>query len=207
LLGRLSVAKKQEIFLLTWKTALASPKVEEVSKLSVTRERKADLVAQLTRELQEAQAVIITGYRTLKVSDLQGIRNELRGMKAGYHVAKNTLLELALKDAGLPVPTDLLDGPTAVAFLHDDLSGPAKKLTAFFKEKELPIKGAIVGQNIYDAQGVENLAKLPTRAELYGQFLGSLQGPAASLVGVLNGVLAQLVYTLQAKVEQSEAQA
>lgn len=83
----------------------------------------------------------------------------------------------------------------------------AKKLTAFFKEKELPIKGAIVGQTIYDARGVEDLAKLPTRVELYAQILGSLQGPAANLVGVLNGVLSQLVFTLQAKAEQAETQA
>lgn len=175
--------------------------------MSVTREHKDDLVEQLTKELQDSQAVILTGYRTLKVSDLQGIRNELRGMKAGYHIAKNTLLELALKNAGLPIPQNLLEGPTAVAFLHDDLSGPAKKLTAFFKEKELPIKGAIVGKTIYDAAGVEELARLPGRTELYAQVLGSLQGPAANLVGVLNGVLSQLVFTLQAKAEQQEAQA
>ena len=180
-----------------------TPNAEEVSKLPVTRENKDDLVNELTKELKQSQAVIITGYRTLKVADMQGIRNELRGMHAGYHVAKNTLLEIALKNAGLPVPTNLLEGPTAVAFLRDDLSGPAKKLTSFFKEKELPIKGAIVGQTVYDAQGVEDLAKLPGRKELYAQVLGALQGPASNVVGVLNGVLSQLVYTLQAKVDQA----
>ena len=174
--------------------------------MPVTRERKAELVNELAEELKQAQAVIITNYRTLKVADLQGIRNELRGMKAGYHVAKNTLLEIALKDAGLPVPSNLLEGPTAVAFLRDDLSGPAKRLTAFFKEKELPIRGAIVGQTVYDAQGVQDLANLPGRKELYASVFGALQGPSASLVGVLNGALSQLVYTLQAKAEQGEAQ-
>lgn len=175
--------------------------------MPVTRERKAELVTELTEELKQAQAVIITNYRSLKVSDLQGIRNELRGMKAGYHVAKNTLLEIALKDAGLPVPSEMLDGPTAVAFLREDLAGPAKRLNAFFKEKELPIRGAIVGQTIYDAKGVESLANLPSRTELYAGVLGALQGPAASLVGVLNGALSQLVYVLQAKAEQAEVPA
>lgn len=171
--------------------------------MPITRERKGELVDDLTQELKDSQAVIITGYRTLKVSDMQAIRNELRGMKAGYHVAKNTLLELALKNAGLPAPVEMLDGPTAVAFLHDELSGPAKKLSDFFREKELPIKGAIVGQSVYDAKGVEDLARLPGRNELYAQVLGSLQGPATNLVGVLNGVLSQLVYTLQAKADQA----
>jgi large subunit ribosomal protein L10 len=175
--------------------------------LPVTRERKAELVGELTEELKQAQAVIITDYRTLKVSDLQAVRNELRSMQAGYHVAKNTLLAIALKDAGLPVPSNLIDGPTAVAFLRQDLSGPARKLTDFFREKELPIRGAIVGQTIYDARGVEDLAKLPGRKELYASVLGSLQGPSASLVGILNGALSQLVYVLQAKAEQGGAEA
>lgn len=173
--------------------------------MPVTRDRKNEMVDDLSAELKNAQAVILTDYRTLKVADLQGIRRELRTMKARYAIAKNTLLERALKDAGLPVPANLLEGPTAVAFLQDDLSGPAKRLSDFFKEKELPIKGAIVGQAVYDAQGVQDLARLPSRTELYGAVLGSLQGPASSLVGVLNGALAQLVYVLQAKAEQQPA--
>ena len=103
-----------------------------------------------------------------------------------------------------PFPTNLLEGPTAVAFLHQDLSGPAKRLSAFFKEKDLPIDGAIVGQTIYDAKGVEALANLPGRNELYASVLGALQGPSASLVGVLNGVTVAVVYVLQAKADQGE---
>lgn len=175
--------------------------------MPVTRERKSELVEELSNELKQAQAVIITDYRTLKVADLQGIRNELRGMKTAYHIAKNTLLEIALKDAGLPVPANLLEGPTAVAFLRDDLSGPAKRLSMFFKEKDLPIRGAIVGQTVYDAKGVEALGNLPSRTQLYANFLGALQGPSSSLVGVLNGALSQLVYVLQAKAEQGSSQA
>ena len=175
--------------------------------MPVSRERKSELVTTLTNDLKQAQAVILTDYRTLKVSDLQGIRNELRGMQARYTIAKNTLLEIALKDAGLPVPGKLLEGPTAVAFLNQDLAGPAKRLSDFFKEKDLPIKGAIVGQTIYDAQGVADLAKLPGRKELYAGVLGSLQAPAANLVGILNGALSQLVSILQAKADQGASPA
>lgn len=173
--------------------------------MPVSRERKGELVNDLTEELKSAQAIIITDYRGLPVGELQRLRNDLRGMKASYHVAKNTLLELALKQAGLPAPESLLDGPTAVAFLSDDIAGPAKKLDAFFKDKGLPVKGAILGQSVYDAKGVEELTRLPTRTELYAQLLGSLQAPAANLVGVLNSVLQQLVSVLQAKAEQTNA--
>lgn len=173
--------------------------------MPVTRERKTELVQELTEELKQSQGIIITDYRGLPVADLQGLRRDLRGMQASYHVAKNTLLELALKQAGMPAPEALLDGPTAVAFLSEDIAGPAKKLSAFFKDKNLPIKGAILGQSVYDAKGVEDLTRLPTRGELYAQLLGSLQAPASNLVGVLNGVLQQLVSVLQAKADQAKA--
>lgn len=173
--------------------------------MPISRERKGELVNDLTEDLKSAQAIIITDYRGLPVGELQGLRRDLRGMKASYHVAKNTLLELALKQAGLPAPEALLDGPTAVAFLSDDIAGPAKKLDAFFKDKGLPVKGAILGQSVFDAKGVEDLTRLPTRTELYAQVLGSLQAPAANLVGVLNAVLQQLVSVLQAKADQANA--
>ncbi len=170
--------------------------------MAVTREKKGETVTSLSEDLKGAQAVIITDYRGLPTAELASLRNQLRGMQASYHVAKNTLVVLALKQAGLPAPEQLLEGPTAIAFLKSDLAGPAKAINAFFKEKGLPVKGAIVGQSVYDAKGVEQLANLPSREQMYASVLGALQGPAASLVGVLNGALSELVRTLQAKADQ-----
>ncbi len=170
--------------------------------MPITREDKEQLVKDLTDTLKGAQAVIITDYRGLPTPDLANLRNQLRPMKASYQVAKNTLMVLALKNAGLPAPEQLLEGPTAVAFLTSDIAGPAKAINAFFKEKNLPVRGAIVGQSVYDAKGVEQLASLPTREQLYAQVLGALQGPASNLVGVLNGALSELIRTLQSKAEQ-----
>ncbi len=173
--------------------------------MPVSREQKDEKVTELVEGLQGAQAVIITDYRGLPTAELAGLRNQLRGMQASYHVAKNTLVILALQKAGLPAPEELLAGPTALAFLKTDIAGPSKAINAFFKEKGLPVRGAIVGQSIYDAKGVEQLASLPTRDQLYASVIGSLQGPAASLVGVLNGALSELIRTLQAKADQGEA--
>jgi large subunit ribosomal protein L10 len=103
--------------------------------LAITREKKGEMVTALADVLKDAQAIIITDYRGLPTAELAGLRNQLRGMKASYHVAKNTLVVLALKRAGLAVPEELLEGPTALAFLKTDISGPAKTLNAFFKEK------------------------------------------------------------------------
>lgn len=173
--------------------------------MPVSREEKQQMVEALERDLKDAQAIIITDYRGLPTADLAGLRNQLRGMKASYHIAKNTLVILALKRAGLPAPEALLEGPTAVAFLQSDISGPAKAINQFFREKNLPVKGAILGQQVYDAKGVEQLANLPSREQLYAQVIGAIQGPAASLVGVLNGALSEFIRTLQAKADQSGA--
>lgn len=170
--------------------------------MAITREKKGEMVSSLAVVLKEAQAIIITDYRGLPTAELAGLRNQLRGMQASYHVAKNTLVVLALQKAGLPVPKDLLEGPTALAFLSSDIAGPTKALNVFFKDKGLPIKGAIVGQQVYNAKGVEDLANLPSREQIYAMILGGLQGPAASLVGVLNGTLSDLVRTLQARADQ-----
>ena len=170
--------------------------------MPVTRERKDELVEALEKNLKDAQAVIITDYRGLPTAELAGLRNQLRGMKASYHVTKNTLVALALKNAGLPVPEKLLDGPTAVAFLRGDIAGPAKAVHTFFTEKGLPVKGAIIGKQVYDAKGVEELAKLPGVNELRGQVIGALQGPASSLVSVLSAALSEFTRTLQARADQ-----
>ncbi len=175
--------------------------------MAVTREKKQETISALSEDLKEAVAIIVTDYRGLPTAEMAGLRNQLRGMKASYHVAKNTLVILALKQAGLPAPETLLEGPTALAFLYTDIAGPAKAISAFFRDKGLPIKGAIVGQSVYDAKGVAELASLPTREQLYASVLGSLQGPAASLVGVLNGALGELIRTLQAKADQGEVAA
>lgn len=170
--------------------------------LAVTREVKQKFIEELLAEIQKSQALIITDYRGIPTADLNGLRNQLRGAQTPYHIAKNTLVILALKRAGLPVPENLLEGPTALAFLQGDLAGPARILSDFFKDKTAPIKGAIVGHSVYDAKGVEELTRLPGKEQLYALFLGSLQGPASGLVGVLNGALSELVRTLQARAEQ-----
>lgn len=174
--------------------------------MAISREKKGEMVSSLADVLKDAQAIIITDYRGLPTAELAGLRNQLRGMEASYHVAKNTLVVLALKRAGLPVPEDLLQGPTALAFLKSDIAGPTKALNTFFKDKGLPIRGAIVGKQIYNAKGVQDLVNLPPREQIYAMVVGALQGPASSLVGVLNGALSELVRTLQAKADQGGAE-
>lgn len=172
--------------------------------MPVTRERKEELVQQLAKDLEKAQALILTDYRGLPVSELSQLRRQLRGMKSGLHIVKNTLVELALKRAGLPVPEDLLDGPTAIAFCTEDIAGPAQALDAFLKDKEVKVKGAIMSGRVLKGAEVAILVNMPTRDQLYGRLLGTVNAPATHIVGVVASGIRQVMNVLQARVRQLE---
>ena len=174
--------------------------------MPVTKARKEELVAQLTENLKKTQALIITDYRGLPVAELAKLRNQLRRMKTGLHVAKNTLIELALQRAGMPVPEDLLAGPTALVFCYSDIAAPAKSLNAFLKEKELKVKGAIMGNNILRGAEAEALANLPSREQLFGKLLGTINAPGTQVAGVVASGIRQVLYLLKARAEQLEKQ-
>ena len=172
--------------------------------MPVTRERKEELVQKLADDLGKAQALILTDYRGLPVSELSQLRRQLRGMKSGLHIVKNTLVELALKRAGLPVPEDLLEGPTAIAFCNADIAATAKALDAFLKDKEIKVKGAIMSGRVLKGAEVAMLVNLPTREQLYSRLLGTINAPATNVAGVVASGIRQVMNVLQARVRQLE---
>ncbi len=172
--------------------------------MPVTRERKEEIVAQLADDLGKAQALILTDYRGLPVSELSQLRRKLRGMQSGLHIVKNTLVELALKRAGLPVPEDLLDGPTAIAFCNSDIAGTAKTLDDFLKDKEIKVKGAIMSGKVLKGAQVAMLVNMPTREQLYGRLLGTINAPATNVAGVVASGIRQVLNVLQARMRQLE---
>jgi large subunit ribosomal protein L10 len=174
--------------------------------LPITRERKEEIIAALTEDLKQTQALILTDYRGLSVAELQTLRNQLRGMKTGLHIAKNTLIELALQRAGMPVPHDLLEGPTALVFCYHDIAGPAKALNDFVKDKEIKVKGAILSGKILRGAEADALASLPSREQLFGKLLGTINAPSTQVAGVIASGIRQVLYLLKARIEQLEKQ-
>jgi len=166
-----------------------------------TRE-KAETIAQLATLLQGSQVAVVTNYRGLNVAALNQLRRTLRG-RAELHITKNTLLELAATQAHVPQLANLLDGPTAVAFVTDDIAGSIRALNDFVRTSRiLTIKGALFGPSVVPAEQVNDLMNVPTRQQLLGQVVGSVQGPLNNLVGTLNQVLSQVVYAMQAYADQ-----
>jgi large subunit ribosomal protein L10 len=173
--------------------------------LPVTRERKEVLVTDLTDEVKKSQAMILTDYRGLPTTELASLRNQMRG-KAGMHVVKNTLFLIALQHAGMAVPQDLLEGPTAVTFCYTDIAGPAKMLNDFLKDKEAKVKGAILGTQVLRGAEASSLATLPSREQLFATLLGTINAPGTQVAGVVASGIRQIMYLIKARAEQLEKQ-
>jgi len=176
--------------------------------LAISREKKEQLVSWYTDLFSRSNAVILTDYRGLTVANISQLRRKLQEAQSEYHVAQNRLLKLGLKEANLPVPEDLLKGPTAAGFCFEEVPAVAKTLVDFSKEsKILVIKGGILGDRIISADEVTSLAKLPPREILLAQVLGTIQGPAGGIARAVAGSIRSVLYVLKARVEQLEKQA
>ncbi len=171
--------------------------------MAISKERKKELLAQYIDLLERSQAVIVTDHCGLTVNQITKLRNQVRQAEGAYHVTKNTLLRLAIQRAGLSMPEDWLVGPTAIGFCLNDAPPVAKALVDFIDESEdLAIKGALLGERVFDFKDVKALAELPSLEVLRSQVLGVLQAPASQLVGVLNGALSGFVGVLDARADQ-----
>jgi large subunit ribosomal protein L10 len=162
--------------------------------------KKEATIQELTEMLQRSQVAVLTDYRGMTVATITQLRRALRDKGVEYHVTKNTLMTRAAREAGLPQLEDLLTGPTAIAFVGEDIAGGIKALNDFTRTARLPdlIRGALFGPSLVPADKVADLANVPTRPQLYGQIAGSVQGPLNNLIGSLNQLLSQVVYALQA---------
>ena len=174
----------------------------------VLRKDKEQVVARLAERLRASETLILADYRGLSVSELDDVRTKLLEHGARFSVVKNTLTKRAAEDAGLETLTELLDGPTAIAFVGDgDMAAVAKTLNDTARRtKVLEIKGGILQGAPMDAAQVVELASLPPADVLQGQVLGAIVGPLNEIVGLFAAPLQNLVGLLDARVEQLQAE-
>ncbi len=154
--------------------------------------------------LQRSQVAVLTDYRGMTVATITQLRRQLRTKGVEYHVAKNTLMTRAAQQAGVPQLESMLVGPTAIAFIGEDVAGGIKALNDFVRTSRMTglIRGALFGPSLVPADKVEDLANVPSRQQLLAQVVGSINGPLTNLVGSLNGLLSQVVNVLQNYADQ-----
>ncbi len=171
----------------------------------MARADKTAAVADIVDSFNGAGGAVLTEYRGLTVKQLQDLRRSL-GENANYAVVKNTLAKIAAHEVGIEGFDDLLNGPTAIAFVNGDMVEVAKGLRDFAKANPaLVIKGGIMDGNHLDAAEVAKLADLESREVLLGKLAGGMLASLSQAVYLLNAPLAQvarLAGALQAKAEQ-----
>lgn len=170
----------------------------------MARPDKAAAVAELTDKFSSSAATVLTEYRGLSVKNLQELRRSL-GDEATYAVAKNTLTQIAAKQAGIEGLDEQLTGPTAIAFINGDIATVAKGLRDFAKANpSLVIKAGVMDGRVLDAAEVNKLADLESREVLLSKLAGAMRGSLQQAVFLFAAPLAQAARALGAL--QSAAQ-
>ncbi len=170
------------------------------------RQEKEKFVADFHDRLLKAQGAFLVDYKGLNVDAMNWLRGELRKTDAEFQVVKNRLLKLACEDTDTVAITQQMEGPSAVALAHGDVVAPAKTLVGFAKDnKSLKIKGGQISGKLMDFEAIKRLAELPSREVLLAKALCGMQEVPASLVRVLNGIVARLLYALKA-IEQEKGE-
>nr|BFF08807.1 hypothetical protein GCM10025699_01100 [Microbacterium flavescens] len=132
-------------------------------------------VAELTKNFEDSNAVLLTEYRGLTVAQLKQLRNSIR-QDAEYAVVKNTLTKIAANNAGITSLDDDLKGPSAIAFVHGDFVATAKALRDFAKANPLlVIKGGVFEGNSLSADEVNKYASLESREVLLAKAAGMMK--------------------------------
>jgi len=173
----------------------------------LAKEKKVELVDQLTEILKECTVIVAADYRGLTVDEMNSLRRQLTSKEIKLRVVKNTLARFAAKKAGLEDLEPLLIGPTALAFgFGNNIADPAKVLIEYQKatKLELGIKGGFLDNKMLSKEQVTALSRLPSKEVLIATLLGTLQRPIASLLSVMNGPLQALSRVLQARSQQLE---
>jgi len=159
---------------------------------------KEATVAELTEKFSSSTAVMLTEYRGLTVGQLKELRRSISA-DATYAVAKNTLLKIAAKNAGVTAFDGQLAGPTAMAFVHGDAVNVAKALRDFAKANPLlVVKSGYLDGAALDAAEVKKLADLDSREVLLAKAAGAFKASLYKAAYVFQAPLAQAVRTVDA---------
>ncbi len=162
------------------------------------RPDKVAVVDEVRARMDEADAVIVTEYRGLKVKDLAALRRNIAPLGAEYRIYKNTLVRLAAEQRPEGF-VDLVAGPTALTFVQGDAAAVTKALREFARANPLlVIKGGLLGNSVLGAQAAAALADLPSREVLLARLAGALAAPMQSFAGLLAAVPRNFAYGLAA---------
>ena len=147
--------------------------------------KKQEYIEKMSSQFDKSEAVIVTHYQGLTMQQLDDLRSRMREHGIQFKITKNRITKLALQKTRCKELSDLFSGPTAVALSEDAITS-AKILTKFSKENQnLKILGGIMGSDVLDVAGVQNVATLPSLDEARAKIVGILRSPAQKIASIL----------------------
>ncbi len=161
------------------------------------REDKAQAISEFHESIGQATNAFLIDFKGITVPQVTELRKQVRETGSQYVVVKNTLALIAVKDSPLSTLEKHFSGMTAVAFNRTDAVALAKALTKFAKDvPTVQFKGVMLDGQIVPTTQIQNIANLPTRAELVSKLLFVLQSPIRGLAIVLNANIRNLAVVL-----------
>lgn len=175
--------------------------------MAVSRQKKEEILAELTELFKDAKSVSFGQYAGMSVAEISDMRNKMRENGVKFKVAKRTLFKIAAKENGIELPDEIMEGTVGAAFSYDDaVSGP-KLLKETSKEVEVvKLMGGIMEGKVMTITQMQELADLPSKEELLAKFVGMMQGPLRGFHGVLNSGLGSFARVLQGYADQLPAE-
>lgn len=174
--------------------------------MAFSKEHKGVLFSQYGDWLKNSQAVFVLEYAHMGMKDIDSMRIKVREVGGQIHVVKNTIMQLALKEAG--IDSEELTGSLLFGFALNNPPGMAKVLVDTTRNSEIfKLKGGYLGGHAFTASSVRSLADLPPLPVVRAKLLGVLQAPGSKLARTLVEPSRQLARAFQAYAEKQPAAA
>ena len=156
------------------------------------RAEKREVVSALHDVFASTGVVVVAHYAGLSVADMTKLRSDMREAGGRVKVAKNRLVKLALEGTDAKGISDLMTGPTCLAYSEDPVAAPKVAVKFAKGNDKFVILGGAMGPTVLDAKGVSSLAELPSLDELRGKLIGLIQARASKIARTVNEPGAQL---------------
>jgi len=170
--------------------------------MAMTRERKQDEIGILKDRMENAEIIVLTQNTGLDAKSITDLRLETRQNDVTFKIVKNTLAKIASKGTKAEQIADMFAGPVGMATSSDPVAG-AKIVHNFAKGNDkLVILGGVYGDMILDADGVKQMASLPSLDELRSKIIGLIQAPAQKIAQITQIPAQQLVGVTKAYAEK-----
>ena len=173
--------------------------------MSLKLEEKKAVVAEVSKQIENAQSLILAEYRGVGVGEMTNLRAEARESGVYLKVLKNSLVKRAIEDTPFSSLSEDMVGPLVFGISEDPVAA-AKVLSDFADKNDLfVIKSGAMPNEKMDVSAVKALASLPSRDELLAKLLGTMQAPITKFVRTLNEVPSKFARGLAAVRDQKPA--